>query len=101
MANHSLWHHPSFFRGVRILLMWVFAIMVIMLSLAYYRPQKIKLAKTMEQLHELKAERQKMKDEIQSIENRLIWLKTDPHYLETMARDRLDLARRDEIIVKF
>lgn len=76
------------------LVFWLVLIMLIFLP-AYSKIQKLKSKDTMlsQQLKYLEQENERLQEEIQM-------LKTDPVYIEEVARDKLKVARDNEIIYR-
>ena len=81
--------------------MWAVSIVCVCIGLALFKPQMNRRAQLDADLAALKAEKEEAKKTWQAARARLDWLKSDPAYLETWARDRLDLAREGETVFQF
>ena len=52
------------------------------------------------QLVEVRAQREAREMDVAGLRNEHSWLKSDREYLESVARDRLDMARENEYIIR-
>lgn len=82
-------------------LMWAVSIVCVCICLALFKPQMNRRAKLDAEIAELRAQRERAKDEEQTLRKRLAWIKSDPAYLEVYVRDFLDLAREGETVFYF
>ncbi|MFN0125610.1 MAG: FtsB family cell division protein [Verrucomicrobiales bacterium] len=82
-------------------LMWAVSIVCVCICLALFKPQMSRRAKLDAEIAELRAQRERAKDEEQAMRKRLAWIKSDPAYLEVYVRDFLDLAREGETVFYF
>ena len=53
-----------------------------------------------QQVMNLTLKRDELQGQRDRLEKRLEWLATDAAYLETIARDRLDMAKEGEVIIR-
>jgi cell division protein FtsB len=74
---------------------------LICIGLAFFKPQMDRQADLDRLLQKQKHEKETLQAENRRLESRVEWIKHDPAYLETQARDRLDLAREGETVVRF
>jgi cell division protein FtsB len=96
---------PNFFeRVVRLLVRlnrYLLALLIIPIAVVYFRPPREEQQVAREQLAALTARRDELQKEALRLHTKLELIKTDPAYLETMARDRLNLQKDGEIILRF
>ena len=88
-------------RAVSRFLWWAVIILALCVGLALFKPQMNRQAKLDARLDALKAERGALRAQQQALRARLDWVKHDPAYLENFIRDRLDLARDGETVIRF
>jgi cell division protein FtsB len=91
----------TIWRAISKFLAWLVAITLICISLAFFKPQIDRQAELDRLLQQQKDERAALQAENHRLESRVEWIKHDPAYLETQARDRLDMAREGETVVRF
>lgn len=82
-------------------LAWMVALTLIGLGLACFKPQLGRQAKLDAELSLLRSERNAWLERNRLLNTNAQWIKHDRDYLEVQARDRLDLARRGETVVRF
>ena len=88
-------------RAVTKLLAWLVAMTLVCISLAYFKPQLDRQTRIELELASLRAEKSRLSTENHRLKSRLEWLKQDPDFLEILSRDRLDLARKGETVIRF
>jgi cell division protein FtsB len=88
-------------RAVTKLLGWLVALVLVCIGLAYFKPQLDRQGRMESELASLRAEKSRLAEENHKLKSRLEWLKQDPEFLEVLARDRLDLARKGETVFRF
>lgn len=82
-------------------LLWAVTIVCVCIGLALFRPQMNRRAKLDGEIARLRAEKDRARTALESTQKQLEWLKTDLAYLESFARDSLDLAREGETVFQF
>jgi cell division protein FtsB len=97
--------HPepvtTIWRAVTRLLAWLVVMTLFCIGLAFFKPQLDRQTRIESELTSLKAEKSRLSAENQELKSRLEWLKQDAGFLEVLARDRLDLARKGEVVIHF
>lgn len=88
-------------RAVSRLLGWLVAIALVCLGLAYFKPQMARQAALEAELRGLREALRAEEEKHEALRAQLDWIKNDPAYLEVQARDRLDMAREGETVVRF
>ncbi|MFV1994234.1 MAG: septum formation initiator family protein [Verrucomicrobiales bacterium] len=83
----------------RVLLVLMF-LLVMAGILSLFWPEMERRKELESNLLQLTETRDALRERRQKLGARLEWLKTDPEYLETVARDRLDLQKDDELIIR-
>ncbi|MEM8955089.1 MAG: septum formation initiator family protein [Verrucomicrobiota bacterium] len=81
----------------------LFAVFLVVLmggALSMFWPQIDRHRELDAQLTRLTVERDEALVERDMLASRLEWLRTDANYLETIARDRLDLYREGEVVIR-
>ena len=90
----SIWQQLN--RVLRVLL--ALAILLVIISL--FVPQQKRLVQTRSEIEELQQQVRDQKMHLARHSREVHLLKTDPTYLETIARDRLDLMKEGETIFR-
>jgi cell division protein FtsB len=91
----TIWHRLN--RVLKILLFLAFWLVAISLFVPPYK----KLTRSRAEIDNLQAQVNDQKVLLNRQEREINLLKTDPTYLETIARDRLDLMKEGETIFRF
>jgi cell division protein FtsB len=91
----SIWQQLN--RILRVLLFLAFALVIVSLFL----PQHKKLTESRAEIDSLQAQVTEQRNLLARQTREVTLLKTDPTYLETIARDRLDLMKDGETIFRF
>ncbi|MEZ0389867.1 MAG: septum formation initiator family protein [Verrucomicrobium sp.] len=92
---------PNFLTRLVRLNRYLLALLVIPAGVIYFRPPLKEQEAARHRLEELTAKRDILKADATRLQTKLELIKTDPEYLETMARDRLNLQKDGEIILRF
>lgn len=82
-------------------LMWAVTIVCVCIGLALFRPQMSRRAKLDTEIAGLRQDKERARVELEAKRKQLSWIKSDPAYLDSFARDSLDLARPDETVFQF
>jgi cell division protein FtsB len=101
MARHDSQATTTIWQAISRCLMWAVTIVCVCIGLALFKPQMNRRAKLDAQLAELRMEKDRARMALESTQKQLDWLKTDPAYLESFARDSLDLRRAGETVFQF
>ncbi len=91
----SIWQRLN--RVLRALL----AIAIILVIVSLFLPQHKRLAQSRGEIDNLQAQVTEQKNILARQTREVSLLKTDPVYLETIARDRLDLMKEGETVFRF
>ena len=78
----------------------LFMLVLIGLALSMFWPQIDQHRALDQQVMNLTLKRDELQGQRDRLEKRLEWLATDAAYLETIARDRLDMAKEGEVIIR-
>lgn len=90
----SVWQQLN--RIVRALL----AVALVLVIVSLFVPQHKRLVESRGEIETLQAQVNERKAQLARQTREVAWLKTDPSYLETVARDRLDLMKEGETIFR-
>jgi cell division protein FtsB len=92
---------PNFLARLVRLNRYLLALLIIPAAVLYFRPPLKEQEAARTRLVELTARRDGLKADAERLQRKLELIKTDPDYLESMARDRLNLQKDGEIILRF
>lgn len=92
---------PNFLGRLVRLNRYLLALLVIPVALLYFRPPVKEQEEARQRLADLASHRDQLKAEAERLQRKLELIKSDPEYLESMARDRLNLQKDGEIILRF
>lgn len=79
----------------------VFGIVIFSLLIYLFSPNFVRLTKAYRQIQVLEDEIERLQSQNQSLQDDVSRLKSDPLYVEKIAREELGMARPKEIIYKF
>ena len=91
---------PDIWQRLSRLLLAVLFLLVMAVILTLFLPEMDKQRELEAELAELEGVRDAMLYRRQKLAARLEWMKTEPEYLETIARDRLDMHKDGELILR-
>jgi cell division protein FtsB len=91
----------TIWRAISRCLWWAVSIVLVCIGLTLFKPQIDRREKLDRRISELRAQRAAARAAHDSLRDKLGWVKTDPEFIEAIARDRLDLARENEMIFQF
>lgn len=92
---------PNFLARLVRLNRYLLALLVIPAAVLYFRPPLKEQEAARAKLAEVTTRRDELKADAERLQRKLELIKTDPEYLESMARDRLNLQKDGEIILRF
>jgi cell division protein FtsB len=90
----TVWHRLN--SVLRVLL----AVAVVLVIVSLFVPPYKKLTQSRSEIETLESQRNDQKMLLTRLNRQVALLKTDPTYLETMARDKLDLMKEGETIFR-
>ncbi len=91
---------PDIWQRLSRVLVTVLFLLVMAVILSLFLPEVEKQREIDSELAELEGVRDAMRERRQKLAARLEWMKTEPEYLEAIARDRLDLFKPGELILR-
>lgn len=91
---------PPFWKGVNSLLWWGIFLIVGVLLYFLFQPQLLQLGEMENNLESIEQQKQQAKLEQVRLAREKELIKTDPTYVENIARDKLDLMKPGETIFR-
>ena len=92
---------PSLLARLVRLNRYIFVLLVIPISWLAWRPPFEQEQERLEAVHQLEMKRDTAREKADRLKQKLELIKTNPDYLEIVARDRLHLQKDGETIVRF
>jgi cell division protein FtsB len=80
---------------------FVLVLLIVPSILVFFRPKLTQQDAMIAKVETLKAERDRLRYERDKRVRRVEWIKNDDRYLEIEARDRLDLQKEGEYVIRF
>ena len=92
--SRNIWQKLSTFVEV------IIYILIVLLVLKWFHPEFVKQRELQNELEQLEAVRQERATKVARLRHEHLHLKSDREYLETVARDRLNLYRKGEYVIQ-